>query len=84
MSRKQKRGTRIQALHWKPPPLGWFKVNFDAAYMEGIIHPAVIIRDDNEVFFINAWVSEIDCDGPFAAEAAAAEMAFKMGESLQS
>lgn len=43
----------------------------------------MVIRSTNAVV-LQAWVTETHTDGPFAAEAAAAEMALKMVEALHS
>lgn len=49
ISRKKKWKTIRKILSWSPPPLGLYKLNFDATYAKGIAHPAVLIRDENEV-----------------------------------
>lgn len=82
-SRKMKQSRKRNTLNWSPPPLGWYKINFDAAYEEGIAHLAVVIGDANEIF-IKAWVSKVNCNGLFATEASTTVVAFKLGQSLQS
>lgn len=79
MKQSRKRNT----LNLSPPLLGWYKINFDAAYAEGITHLAVVISDANEIF-IKAWVSKVNCNCLFSTEASTTVMAFKLGESLQS
>lgn len=82
-SRKMKQSRKRNTLNWSPPPLGWYKINFDATFEEGITHLAVVIGDVNEIF-IKAWVSKVNCNGLFSIEASTTGMAFKLGQSLQS
>lgn len=79
LSRRLKRAQITRPCRWAPPPLGWIKINFDAAYRDGVAHPAVIVRDSHGVP-VTAWTSELLVDGPFSAEASAAVMALKLGE----
>lgn len=79
LSRKLKRAEINRPCRWSPPPLGWIKINFDAAFSEGVTHPAVIVRDSNGTI-TTTWTSELMVDGPFSVEASAAHMALKIGE----
>lgn len=82
-TRRLKRTQINRPRRWTPPLIGWMKVNFDFAYLNGIAHPAVIIRNSDAIL-INTWVNETNTDGPFAVEASAAVMALTMAESLLS
>lgn len=76
---RSKRTQINKPCQWSQLPLGWIKINFDVAYSDGVAHPAVIIWDLNSTI-LTAWVTQRLSDGPYAAEAMAAEMALKQVE----
>ncbi|KAL3641648.1 hypothetical protein CASFOL_012463 [Castilleja foliolosa] len=55
---------------WNPPPIGWFKINMDAAFKDGNACSGVVIRNANGSF-VHAYSMEHKCLDANTAEALA-------------
>lgn len=64
---------------WSPPPAGFKKLNFDAAYANMQAYVGIVLRDEFGTI-ITAWNGRFTASSPFAVEAEAALQAFKLGE----
>ncbi|KAF3436717.1 hypothetical protein FNV43_RR19464 [Rhamnella rubrinervis] len=64
---------------WRPPPLGWIKVNVDAAYLEKGSAAAMVVRkDDGKLLFLSSTVNS--CRNPLEAELEALNWAASFAE----
>lgn len=73
--------THHQPVPWHPPPRGEFKLNFDAAFFNGITHTGVVLQNDGGVV-LGAWTDCFRSENPFCAETEAAVQALKIAHSF--
>lgn len=66
----------------RPPPKGEYKLNFDAAFANGITHRRVVFRNDLGVV-LGAWTNCFKSENSFCVETEAAVQALKIAQSLQ-
>lgn len=67
---------------WKCPPLGWRKINIDAAFCEGKAATTLILRNDKgDILQIASSI--IDCESVLEAEVKAIGMETTMAEELR-
>lgn len=69
-------------MRWKPPFRGELKLNFDAAYEEGVIVTGVVLRD-SDGRIMGAWTNRFMSDNPFCAETEVAIQALKIAVELR-
>ena len=80
-SRQIKKPGSNSLLEWSPPPLGWSKLNFDAAFSDNETVTACICRDsEGHIIFI--WVDHRTVPYAFSAEAFAALQALRLATNL--
>ena len=65
---------------WKPPPPGWFKVNFDVAVRQDFSVLAVVVRNGYKVVHVATELK--GAMAPLLAESCAAVFAIKQAQSL--
>jgi hypothetical protein len=73
-------GDRHEPIQWRPLPLGWYKVNWDASLSKqhGRMGLGVAVRDGQGKYIAAQGGIELGCLGPSAAEARAALLAIKL------
>lgn len=66
---------------WKPPREGEYKMNFDAAFINGRAVTACILRNSVGTI-LGAWIGRFSSENPFCAEAEAAVQVLKLSKDL--
>jgi hypothetical protein len=64
---------RDQPKKWTPPPLGWVKMNTDAAFCHnsGAASAGIVVRDNKGRVLLTAWKRMRECGSPEPGEAEA-------------
>lgn len=67
---------------WLPPLPGEFKINFDAAFKDGMASLGVVLRDSVEIIR-GSWINRFRAVNAFCVEVEVAVQAFQVTEALQ-
>lgn len=80
-ARKEYPLTCLEHQRWNPPPVGFKKINFDAAYGDMQAHVGIVMQDAYKTI-ITAWNGRFIASSPFALEAKATLQVMKLGDNL--
>lgn len=81
ISRRLKAQKENTSVAWTPAPLGFLKLNFDAAFKNGKAITGVILHNQDEKI-VGDWINRFDSHNAFCVEAKAAIQALQIAADL--